>query len=331
MLFTPGQFSRRADFYHQLSQLTGAGLTIASALQHLHRNPPGGGWRKPIGEVLMDIEAGLTISEAFARHPEWMPEFDLALLHAGERSGRLEATFRMLSEFYAERALIARRILSSLAYPVLLLHAALFILPFPQLFLTGNVVVYALQTFGVLIPLYALAAVLVFLSQGRRGNQWRSLFEKVTHCIPLIGTGRRHMALARLAAALEALINAGENIVTAWPLAAAASGSPAMQREVRSWLPQLEIGRTPAEILQTSASFPEMFANLYSSGEISGSLDVTLKRLSIYYLDSGSRNIRLAARVGPGIIYGLVMLYIAWRVISFWLGYFQNVSNVIDG
>jgi len=331
MLFTPGQFSRRADFYHQLSQLTGAGLTIVAGLQHLHRNPPGGGFRKPIGEALMDIEAGLTVSEAFARHPEWMPEFDLALLHAGERSGRLEATFRLLSEFYAERALIARRILSSLAYPVLLLHAALFILPFPQLFLTGNIVAYALKTFGVLIPIYALVVGVIFLSQGRRGLAWRATFERITGCIPLVGAGRRQMALARLASALEALINAGESIVTAWPLAAAASGSPALQREVSSWRGQLEIGQTPAEILRSSRAFPEMFTNLYSSGEISGSLDVTLKRLSVYYLDAGSRSIRLAARVGPGIVYGLVMLYIAWKVISFWLGYFQQVSDVVGG
>lgn len=331
MIFTPGQFSRRADFYHQLSQLTGAGLTIAVALQHLHRNPPGTGFRKPIGEVLVDLEAGLTISEAFARHPEWMPEFDLALLHAGERSGRLEATFKLLSDFYAERALIARRILGSMAYPIFLLHAAIFILPFPDLFLTGNTVAYALKTFGVLIPLYALAGLLVFLSQGRRSATWRAGLERITNCIPLVGSGRQQMALARLSSALEALINAGENIVTAWPLAAAASGSPALQREVLSWRGQLEMGRTPAEILQASRRFPEMYANLYSSGEISGSLDVTLKRLSVYYLDAGSRNIRLAAKVGPGIVYGLVMLYIAWKVISFWLGYFQQVSDVVGG
>ena len=331
MLFTPGQFSRRADFYHQLAQLTGAGLTISAALQHLHRNPPAASFRQPIGTVIRDIEAGLTVSEGFARHPEWMPEFDLALLHAGERSGRLEATFNMLSEFYTERATIARRILGSLAYPALLLHAAIFILPFPELFLTGNTVAYALKTFGVLIPIYVLAVILVFLSQGRRGEAWRAIFERITNVIPLVGAGRRQMALARLAAALEALINAGEGIVEAWPLAAAASGSPALRREVSSWRPALAAGRTPAEILQTSPPFPETFANLYSSGEISGSLDVTLKRLSKYYLDEGSRNIRMAARIGPGIAYGLVALYIAWRVISFWLGYFQQVNDVISG
>ena len=91
------------------------------------------------------------------------------------------------------------------------------------------------------------------------------------------------------------------------------------------------MGRTPAEILRDSREFPEMFANLYSSGEISGSLDVTLKRLSKYYLEEGSRNIRMAARIGPGILYGLVMIYIAWRIITFYLGYFQQLGEITGG
>jgi type II secretory pathway component PulF len=130
---------------------------------------------------------------------------------------------------------------------------------------------------------------------------------------------------------LEALVHAGEGIVEAWPLAAAASGSPALRREVAGWRPKLAAGQTPAEILRTSAPFPETFTNLYSSGEISGSLDVTLKRLTRYYLDEGSRNIQMAARIGPGIAYALVALYIAWRVISFYMGYFQQVNDVMGG
>jgi len=320
---------RRANFYHQLSQLTGAGLTITAALKHLHRNPPGREFRQAIGAAILDVESGLAVSESFAHQPQWLPKFDLALLHAGERSGRLEAAFKLLSDFYTERGTIARRTLGSLAYPLFLIHAAVFILPFPQLFLAGNILVYALNTFGVLISLYALTALIIFLSQGRRGESWRATVESLTGGIPLVGAGRRQMALARLAAALEALIVAGESIIVAWPLAAEASGSPALQREVASWGGQFAIGRTPAEVLRESPRFPETFANLYASGEISGSLDVTLQRLARYYLDEGSRNIRMAARVGPGIVYGLIALYIAWKVISFWQGYFQQVNDVI--
>jgi type II secretory pathway component PulF len=331
MLFTPGQFARRADFYHQLGQLTAAGLPLPVALRQLHRAPPSRAFKPFIGQMLVDLEAGATVSESFGRRRDLLPEFDIALLHAGERSGRLVQTFTMLTDFYQSRATLARRILGALAYPVFLLHGAIFILPFPELFLTGNFPAYLLKTVGVLVPLYGLALLAVFLSQGNRGRAWRSTFEKIIAWVPLVGAGRRKLALARTAAALEALINAGETIDEAWPLAAAASGSPALERTVETWRPGLAMGQTPAELVQASSLFPETFANLYTSGEISGSLDETLHRLHRYYADEGTSQLQMAARVGPAILYGLVAAYIAWQVIQFWTGYFNQINQVMGG
>lgn len=331
MIFTPGQLTRRADFYYQLGQLTAAGLGVNVALQQLGRTSPSRQFQSHIGAALVDLECGATLSESFRRRADWLPAFDIALLHAGEYSGRLDATFAMLAGFYQDRAAMARKLLGALVYPAFLLHAALFILPFAELFSTGNIIGYLLKSVGVLIPVYALIAIGIFLSQGKRGETWRSTFEALTARIPFVGSGRRQLALARLAAALEALINCGETILEAWPLAAAASGSPALVREVDSWRPQLARGRTPAEVLRDSRVFPEMFANLYTSGEISGSLDETLRRLHRYYADEGSRDLHSAARIGPGIVYGLVAAYIAWQVIKFWTGYFNQINQVIGG
>lgn len=329
MQFTPGQFSRRADFYHQLGQLTAAGLGVTAALNQLHRAPPAREYQPPIAAALVDMAGGATVSESFGRRAGWLSDFEVALLRAGERSGRLDATFQMLANFYQDRAVLARKMLGALAYPVFLLHCALFILPFPELFTTGNFTAYLLKTFGVLLPLYALTALVIFLSQGTHGAPWRAIFERITRMIPLVGRGRKELALARLAAALEALINAGESILEAWPMAAAASGSPALQSEVVSWHPLLVVGKTPAEMLGTSPQFPEMFANLYHSGEISGSLDDSLRRLHRYYAEEGAGHLQMAARIGPGILYGLVAAYIAWRVISFYTGYFNQLNSVM--
>lgn len=330
MLFMPGQLTRRADFYHQLGQLTAAGLGLTATLKQLQRTSAGQ-FRAQLGAAVADIERGATVSESFRRRSGWLPEFDIALLHAGEQSGRLDATFTMLAHYYGDRAAVARRLLSAVAYPALLVHAALFILPFPEFFQTGNLAGYLLKSFGVLAVLYTLVAICIFLSQSQRSAAWRSTFESITGLIPLIGHGRRELALARLAAALEALINAGETIHEAWPLAAAASGSPALQREVAAWRPQLALGRTPAEVMRDSAVFPEMFANLYHSGEVSGSLDESLRRVSHYYADEGSRHLHTAARVWPGVLYAIVAGYIAWKVISFYSGYFNQINQVMDG
>ncbi len=95
--------------------------------------------------------------------------------------------------------------------------------------------------------------------------------------IPVLGTARHYLALSRLAAALEALISAGVNIFEAWDLAAAASGSPALRRAVADWRPKITAGQMPSEAVRACRLFPEMFANFYASGEISGKLDESLR------------------------------------------------------
>jgi type II secretory pathway component PulF len=64
LTITPGQLSRRADFYHQLGQLTGAGLGLIRALEEIRRNPPDRSYREPINRVLEEIAGGGTLTDA---------------------------------------------------------------------------------------------------------------------------------------------------------------------------------------------------------------------------------------------------------------------------
>jgi type II secretory pathway component PulF len=154
--------------------------------------------------------------------------------------------------------------------------------------------------------------------------------ERLFHPIPVLGTARRELALGRLAAALEALLNAGVPIIGAWELAATASGSPALRRSVVSWRPQLDGGSTPSELVSSSELFPSVFANLYHTGEISGQLDQTLMRLHLLYEEEGLRRMRIVATWTPRLIYFGIMLFCAFKIITFYLGYFNQLQNVMD-
>jgi type II secretory pathway component PulF len=319
--------SRRADFYHQLGQLTGAGLGLVQALEQLKRHPPDRSYREPIGRLLEQIAGGSTLTDSLQRSGHWLPAFDIALLEAGEHSGRLDACFRLLADYYTDRARLARQMIADLAYPAFLLHFAIFIFPFAQFFTSGNWAVYLCQTVGVLIPLYAVAALMIFAAQSRHGETWRACFESLVHPIPVLGVARRYLALARLASALEALLSAGVTIIEAWEMAATASGSPALRRTVLGWRPLVNGGQTPAEAVSASGSFPELFASQYGTGEISGKLDDTLRRLHAYYQEEGSRKLQAFSRWTPRAIYFCVVLMIAYRIIAFYTGYFNMVRD----
>lgn len=327
LIFTPGQFRDRADFYHQTATLVTAGYGLPHALEHLRDNPPARGFRRPLSEILIHLHDGATFAESLSQTGAWMPEFDTALLEAGEKSGRLDSCLRLLAQYYQERTKLSRTVLGEIAYPAFLLHAALFILGFPQLFLTGNWQHYLLITFGVLIPIYAVVLGGIYLLQGARRPGIRTTMEKVIGMIPLVGRARRHLALARLAMALESLMAAGVNIITAWELAARASGSPTLDREVLTWREQIEAGVPPSELVGHSRCFPTVFANLYNTGEVSGQLDDHLNRIHTYYQESGTAIMRQVAAWGPRIAYLIIAGYIAFQIIKFWTGYFQQVSD----
>src|ERR1039458_5256932 len=95
LIFTPGQLSRRAEFYHQLDQLTRAGLGLVRALEQLKNHPPDRSYREPIGRLLEQIADGSTLTDALQSSGRWLPACDTALLQADDKSGRLGDCLRL--------------------------------------------------------------------------------------------------------------------------------------------------------------------------------------------------------------------------------------------
>ncbi len=327
LLPTPGYFSCRAHFYQQLAQLTAAGLTLPAALELQRRSPPARGLRPALDVILSELHQGSTFGDAVGAATRSLDPFDVALLRSGEHSGRLPACFQILGEHYETNARLLRQVISALLYPALLVHLAILLAPLPQLVLTGNVAAYLTGVLGALIPIYLVVAGIAWLTGGTHRGRWQAATEAVLRWVPIFGKARRNLAVARLSSALEALISAGVPILQAWELAGAACGSAALGRAIERWKPLVENGVTPAEALQQSPEFPEVFVSLYHTGEVSGSLDDTLRRLQVLHQEEGSRQMRALAEWTPKLIYFGIVLLVAWQVISFWTGYFSSIGN----
>jgi Type II secretory pathway, component PulF len=332
MIVTPWQLSRQAELYHQVGSMISAGVPLIQALEMSVRNPGTKGSRHVVEKLITHLQSGLTFTDSMIRVKGWLPDFDIALLSVGEQSGRLDISFHQLSEYYEARAKIIRDTLAGLAMTLITLHV--FLLIFPLGLFVSMVQGLINSNFAQCIPFliqkaivfgggYAVVFFLIFSSQGNRGEYWRSVVEGVMMRIPILRTARRYLVLARLSTALEALVSGGVNIVQAWKLAGRASGSPGLNRSISTWKAQLEAGVTPAELVNRTRYFPEMFANLYSTGETSGRLDDTLTRLRDYFREEGFRKLRLFTRVLNGVIYGTVAVMVAIQVIRFYLAYFN--------
>jgi len=336
MIITPGMLSRRAEFYHQLGAMITSGVPLIQALEMAGRNPALRGSKKFVPALIENLKSGKTFTDSMASVHGWLPEFDVALLSAGEQSGRLDVSFKRLADYYATRAKIIRDTITDLLLTIATLHV--FLLVFPLRFLIGFVRGIMDNNFSECVPfiiekalvfgsIYAVAIFLIFASQGNRGERWRALVESLTQMVPLLRTAQKYLAISRLAAALEALSGTGVSIIKSWELAGPASGSPRMNREISQWAPEFERGRTPAELVMRTSYFPEMFMTLYHTGEISGKLDETLTRLQAFYQEEGFHTLRTFTRIMNGVIYGLIVLLVAYNIITFYVGYFNAALN----
>jgi type IV pilus assembly protein PilC len=334
LIVTPGQLKQRAELYYQLGSMISAGVPLLKALEMISANPAIRVSRKIIFGLISRLEAGMTFSDSMVELQGWLPEFDIALLSAGEKSGRLDSNFRLLAAYYSSRSQIIRDTISGLATTMLTFHVFLIVFPLGYLISFAQGIMNS--HFDLCIPflvekavafgiLYGTIFFFVFAGQGMRGRKWRSIVEHISQSIPIFRKAQKFLVLSRLSGALEALISAGVPIIGSWELAAAASGSPYLQRRILGWKDQLESGTTPGELINHTRYFPEMFANLYNTAEESGKLDDALERLRAYYQEEGFRVLRFFTYVMNGTIYGLLVLLVAYNVIKFYIGYFNSI------
>lgn len=332
LFITPAHLAARADFYHQIGTSVAAGLTLVRTLRVLAQNPPARGIASRAARVADRLESGATAGEAFRSLGSWVPDFDLSLIEAGERTGRIDRTCLALSQAYASRAALARQILMGLAYPILVFHVAFLILPVHHLVALvrdGQIASFLFHKVLFFGPVYAATAALILVLQRTQRGIARSTLEACTSLLPVLGRARKALALSRLSLALDALLNAGVNAVHAWPLAAAASGSPAIQREVARWTPRFAQGEPTADLLVQSSCFPPHYSNIYASAELAGKVDDALPRLVSYYQEEGLRLMRVAAGILIGVVYGGILLIVAFQIVSFWLGFYGQIVNEV--
>ncbi len=321
---------QRANLYHQVGTSLAAGIPLAETLQFLVDQSPHAD-RTSLVATVERLRKGSSLTEALRQSGGRQPEFDIALLAAAEHSGHLDAACRRLGEHYAEHAKIARQVRGQLIYPAILLHMAVLVFPNSELtalIMQGGVGSFVMAKLLVLAPIYAVAYLVVRALRGEGTFAWRLFLERFFAHVPAFGSARRNLALASLCAALEGLVRAGVSMGRAWEAAAAASGSPALQDAVSTWRPIVEAGRAPSELIRECPEFPPTFAKLYRTGEVSGALDETLKRMQRLYQEEGSRQLQIAAEWAPRLLYIGIVLAIAAQMFSFYAAFNSRLDGL---
>ncbi len=314
-------------FFHQLAAMLSAGLSIERALSSLQESA-----RVPLRDVVTEmkarIEGGSTLAEAFNAHPDLFTRAELAIIDAGERSGRLDELLVKLGDTRDLFIKMRQKMITRLIYPVILL--IVLVLVGTLLEWIGGGVTDALRFFfGSGIAITGLGVLVHFLFIARHeGSPWQQAIDIVVLRVPMASGVIRSLASARFLRTFEALYLAGISHPLACPIAAAATGSVPIGEKLLKAQPLLSDGVLLSQALASTQVFDVTTISLLSTGEASGSLDTMLDKAASAYEDKATNAITALSVVLPIVVYLLVAIMVAIRVVTFYMDLFGSYSEL---
>ncbi|MGO9464085.1 MAG: type II secretion system F family protein [Isosphaeraceae bacterium] len=114
-----------AELSRQIAGLTRAGLPLAAGLAALSEELPRGRLRRSMGDLARALEAGAPLDQAIGDQQDAIPPHLRGLVVAGARSGRIGDVLARFSSFAGLGVDLKRRLMLSLAYPLITLAITL--------------------------------------------------------------------------------------------------------------------------------------------------------------------------------------------------------------
>jgi type IV pilus assembly protein PilC len=145
--------------------------------------------------------------------------------------------------------------------------------------------------------------------------------------MPMIGNIVRQFALARFVRALQVLSASGVSIISGWQMAAESCGNNPVKSSLLSGLPLLQEGQGLSKAFIQARVFPASMIGLISSAEKSGSIAQTLNTIATYSEKENETAIAVLTRIIPLVVYLLIAAFIGLRIVSFYLGYFNQIFS----
>ena len=321
-----------AQFYRELATLVGAGMTLIQALHIVEENTSNPSLRWAVRSVVPGIERGQRLSENMRRFPQAFSPLAVAIVAAGEASGKLEEMLRTLAD-YAEHDLeVQRMIQRETLYPKIL-AAAILIIPLVTVIVV-SLVGTGIVGLGMLAPVAVLAALLGLTGLGvwlvrayERSEQGRTLVDRVRLTLPIFGGLAQRIVMSRFCRALAALYAAGVAMPESVKLAADASANLAVAAELRAAIPHLERGGRLSEVLVTSRYVPSTVVAMLRTGEQTGDIDGTLGKVADYYDDEAKTKIKQLATAIVPICVIIAAIFVVLILASFYVGYFSSILS----
>jgi len=323
-------------FTKQLVTLLKAGVPLLSCLEALVEQADNESIKEIIQTVYVDIESGLSFSEALAKHPQTFSDLYVNSIKAGESGGALDEVLDRLDQFMQHEMETKARIKAAMRYPMIvvislvlafitlmLLVVPKFINLFTKLHVELPLPTRLLIAFYTAITSYwhvilgilavGLLAFRRYIKTEKGAYQW----DQIMITIPVLGPLNLKTAMSRFTRMFETLNSSGLPILQTLEIAAKTVGNAVVAKEIEKAALGIMQGQGIASPLSEGKIFPPMVIRMIAIGEQSGSLDDMLVNISRHYDTEVDYAVKaLTSMIEPilTISVGLIVLFLALAI-----------------
>ena len=317
-----------AGFFRQFATLIGSGIDVSRALNSLEARNRYNQIGKMVSGIRTRIQQGSTLAGAMAHYPNFFTPTQLMIIEVGEKGGRLAENLRSIAEELEQNWRVKLKLITNLIYPVILLHTVIIIPAISTWFLQGFIP-FLKRVFSFIIPLYGFFFVIwLVIHTASKSTGLKRLFQGVGIHLLVIGPLMKRLAVARFFSSLGILYHSGADIVRSLETAAEGCGNLIIKDAILTIVPEVRQGQTLTLTLSKIPYFPPETIDMVSAGEESGKLDEIFPQLAKNYQTEANTAIQRLVIIMPILLYLAIVGYIAYYVISFYIGYFTNIFTL---
>ena len=323
-------------FTRKMATMMKAGLAIVPALEMLKVQNENPSFAPIIEELLLQINAGVPLSQCLERHPNLFDVVYVNLIKAGEASGNLDTFLDRITYALEKSIKIRKAIKSAMMYPIILLIVAfsvvgvmmIFVVPvFVEIFadaglelpfatrIVMNISDFLRSPYAVAFGIGAIITFKVLKGILTSNDALMMKFDKYIMTVPVLGKLVSDSSMARMAMILANLIAGGVNLVEALEIVKNSISNLKIQTSLEKVKREIYSGRPFSKSLRETGDFPETMCGFIEVGEETGKLNEMLGTVALYYeeefddsVDAFSQLLEPIMIVFLGVIIGFILV-----------------------
>jgi len=307
-------FRQKEQLFHELGQLSSAGITFSQALKTVGRNT-----HSALGRSATRLRTGWeetgSASKAFVA--AGFDASDAALVEVGAESGRLEEIFAELGTSYSLKAKAREEMISRSIYPLFVFHFGALVSGVLPAFLAGSSWVFVKNVAPIFGGFYFLVLIVwaLWAVVARKLNTDVDV-ARLAQRIPFLGSFFNDWTGWNFSLVLSLYLKAGGGLLQAFQAAGLSCGNAALRAQAEQTIAQVKNGNDLTDSFGRQAGAPEVLVRAIEIGEQTGRLDEETFRAATLCKDRALKRLNRLAEWLPRFFYFLIVLFMLWQIIK---------------